>query len=820
MEGLSQYRVPLDQLRWSCQTERGSICATDNIEPCGEIIGQERAIDAIKLGLRLEQPGYNVFVVGYSGTGRTTTIQKMLQELGLEDGRPPDDLCYVNNFENPDCPRALRFPAGMGMKFRAEMDRMIKHLREAIPGLMESEQLRTKRKTIAEEFENKQKEMLRSFEKKVKEKEFAMTQVQIGTSVRPDISPVIGGTPTSVAELEAKTEAGEFPKERFDEIRKTYDELAEEMIQLFKQTRQNQKELQQRLEHLHRDAVGPLVYEEIAGLKSEFKAEGLDNYLTEVHDSIIKGLKNFQRGREGEEGDLHDAPPASTPGDPFLEYSVNVVVDNTKTQGKPIVTEVNPNYKNLFGSIERVVDHRGFWRTDFTKIKSGALHRANGGYLILNAMDTLTEAGVWPALKRTLRSGKLEIQAYDPVFMFSQSALKPESVPLNLQVIMIGMPDLYYMLNRMDPDFPKIFKVKADFDTVMEFNKTNLGKYNAFGRKMVEDFGLSPFDEGGMGALVEYGIRLAGRKNKLSTRFNVIADVMREASFWAKEDGSGTVSEQHVDKAVDEWIRRVSLPEDKIGELIDRGTILIDTTGAVVGQINGLSVYDMGEYRFGKPTRITARTSVGAKGIINVEKEAQLSGATHSKGVLIISGYLQGKFAQNRPLSMNAHLCFEQSYGGVDGDSASSTEIYAILSALSAVPIRQDIAVTGSVNQNGTIQAIGGVNEKVEGFFKVCRARGLTGSQGVMIPQSNVPDLMLRREVVSAVEDGKFHIFAVAGIEEGIEILTGMKAGQPNEDGTYPEGTLFHLVEEKLNKYAEAYLKYSSSAYRGMPDGQ
>jgi ATP-dependent Lon protease len=582
-------------------------------------------------------------------------------------------------------------------------------------------------------------------------------------------------------ELEARTEAGEFPKERFEEIKQIYDELSEKIVKIFKKTRDHNKELKTELDGLLERAVEPLISEALSGIKEEFEAEGVAEYLREVEDDVVNNLGKFdQRGGE-------QPPPmpgfAPSTGDQFLEYRVNVLVDNSSARGKPIITEINPNYRNLFGSIERVVDQRGFWRTDFTLIKSGALHRANGGYLIVDAMEVLTEPGVWQGLKRALHSGMLEIQAYDPFFKASHSALKPEPIELKTQVIMIGMPQIYYLLYSMDPDFPKIFKIKAEFDTVMELNDDNLRKYGSFARKVVDDFELLPFDQD-------------------------VTDVMCESSFWAQQAKSKKVTRKHVQKAVEEWIRRVSMPEDKINELIEEGTILIDTDGAVTGQINGLSVYMMGEYAFGKPTRITARTSVGTKGIINVEKEAQLSGATHSKGVLIINGYLQGKFAQKRPLSMNANLCFEQSYGGVDGDSASSTEIYAILSSLGEVPIRQDIAVTGSVNQNGTIQAIGGVNQKIEGFFQICKMKGLTGEQGVMIPKANVSDLMLRLEVVQAVKDGKFHIYSVDSIEQGIEILTGLPAGKQKKDGSYPEGTLFHLVEEKLDSYAEAYGKY------------
>jgi lon-related putative ATP-dependent protease len=802
MSDLKKYLVPVDQLRWTCK----AACGTDHSKATGEIIGQDRAIDAIKLGLNVEQPGYNVFVVGYAGTGRSTAIQKMLEELGLKKGEPPNDICYINNFEDPNCPRALFFPAGDGVKFRDEMKKSIESLQESITQLKESDDLRAKHKRVIEKFEEKQKEMLRAFEAEVKERQFAMTQVQAGPFVRPDFAPIIGGQPVSLAELEARTEEGEFPKERFEEIRKIYDELSDKIVKIFKQIRENHKKLKEEADRLLKDAVGPVISDVISVLKEEFKSDGVKEYLDEVQNNIIDNLDKFDQKNGGQELKTLDMRPTS--GDQFLEYGVNVIVDNSKTQGKPIITEINPNYGNLFGVIERTIDQRGFWSTNFMQINAGALHRANGGYIILDVMDVLSEPGVYQGLKRALHSGKLEIQAYDPFFRSSHSALKPEPIELKTQVIMIGMPQFYYLLYNLDPDFPKIFKVKAEFDTVMELNDANLEKYGCFARKIVDDFKLLPFDQDGMAAIIEYGVRLAENQKKLTTRFNSLTDVMCESSFWAQKAESKKVSREHVEKAVNEWIRRVSMPEDKINELIEEGTILIDTDGAVIGQINGLSVYRLGEYAFGKPTRITARTSVGMKGIINVEKEAQLSGATHSKGVLIINGYLQGKFAQKRPLSMNANLCFEQSYGGVDGDSASSTEIYAILSSLAEVPIRQDIAVTGSVNQNGTIQAIGGVNQKIEGFFQVCKIKGLSGKQGVIIPKANVQDLMLRQEVVQAVRGGNFHIYSVESIEEGIEILTGMPVGKQKKDGSYPDGALFHLVEKKLDSYAEAYSKY------------
>jgi lon-related putative ATP-dependent protease len=445
----------------------------------------------------------------------------------------------------------------------------------------------------------------------------------------------------------------------------------------------------------------------------------------------------------------------------------------------------------------------GMWKTDFTKIKSGSFLRANGGYLVLNALDVFIEPGVWIALKRTLRNRSMEMQSFDPFYLFTSSALKPEPIEARVKVVMIGDAYIYETLYYMDEDFKKIFKIKADFDSVMNRNEDSQLQYSTFIRKICQDEKLLPFDRTGVAAVIEYGVRLAGRQKKLSTEFHRITDVLREANYWAKKDGSGQVTEKHVDQAIAERIDRLRMIEDKIQEMIDEGIILIDSEGAKVGQVNGLSVYDLGEYSFGKPSRITAKTSMGKAGIINIEREADLSGRTHNKGVLILGGYLRGKYAQDKPLTLTASLAFEQSYSGVDGDSASSTEVYATVSSLANVPLRQDIAITGSVNQNGEIQPIGGVNQKIEGFFDVCRARGLTGKQGVIIPHQNVGDLMLRKDVVAAVQEGKFHVYPVVTIDRGIEILTGMPAGEKNPDGTYPSGTVNGLVDQKLRDLAK-----------------
>ncbi|MFB0506501.1 MAG: Lon protease family protein, partial [Thermodesulfobacteriota bacterium] len=478
------------------------------------------------------------------------------------------------------------------------------------------------------------------------------------------------------------------------------------------------------------------------------------------------------------------------------------LVDNSDTKGAPIIVETAPNYRNLFGTMERIVDRSGMWRTDFSRIKAGSFLRANGGYLIIDALDALIEPAVWQTLKRTLKNGVVEMQTYDPFYVFATSALKPEPIQIDVKVIMVGDAMMYHLLYNYDEDFKKIFKVKADFDTVMDKNEEAISQYASLIHKICKEENLNAFDRSGVAAVVEYGVRLAGRQKKLTTRFHLLADVLREASYWAVKEGSQYVKDAHVERAIQKRVRRVNLVEDKIQEMIDDGMIMIDSDGAEVGQVNGLSVYNLGDYAFGKPSRITAQVAMGKAGIINIERESELSGPTHNKGVLILAGYLRGKYAQDKPLTMSASICFEQSYGGVDGDSASSTEVYSLLSSLSGIPLRQDIAVTGSVNQKGEIQPIGGVNEKIEGFFDVCKAKGLTGRQGVMIPHQNVDDLMLRKDVVKAVEEGTFHIYPVKTIDQGIEVLTGTEAGERGEDGSFKEGTVNFLIDKRLKELA------------------
>ena len=789
-----------DQLRWQCDPERLGFESTRDLEVCQEIIGQQRATEAIRVGLEIEGFGYNIFVTGLVGTGRNTTIKRLLEEIETTD-RVPEDLCYVNNFKNTDMPRTIALPAGQGAGLKRDMENLIERLRKNIPLIFESDAYQKKRKKTVDRLQKRQGDLWKRFKKDVKTSGFSLVQFKMGPYSRPDILPLVEGKPKDLEELETLTETGKFRYEELEKMRRRRNELVEWLEKLLKETRKNEREIEQAITHLNREVVLPLVRETISDIADKYDHPRVRQYLDEVEQAVLENLKRFQeredKRTEGSNGS------DSLPSDSFVEFRVNVLVDNSETRGAPVVVENFPTYRNLFGTLERVVGTSGVWRTDFTKIKAGSLIRANGGYLIINALDALIEPRVWTTLKRTLKNGSIEIQTYDPLYLIGGTALKPEPIDLKSKIIMIGDNRLYHFLYSFDEDFKKIFKIKADFDSVMDRMDEAVKQYASFVCKICQEENLKPFYKTGVAAIVEYAVRLAGKQDKISTRFHLISDVMREANYWAAKAGSEMVFKEHVDLAIEKRLYRVNMVEEKIRELVKDGTIMIDSKGEVVGQVNGLAMHQLGDHQFAKPSRITTKTAMGRAGIINIEREADLSGKTHNKGVFILAGYLRGKYAQDKPLTMSASVCFEQSYGAVDGDSASSTEVYALLSSLARLPIRQDIAVTGSVNQKGEVQPIGGVNEKIEGFFDVCRISGLNGSQGVMIPDQNVKDLMLRKDVVEAVRTGQFHVYPVRTIDEGIEILTGMKAGVPLPKGGYTASSVNDLVDRRLRDLAE-----------------
>ena len=797
--------VSPDKLRWTCDPKMLDTVDDESLRICPDIIGQRRAVNALRLGFDIESHGYNIFVNGLVGTGRKTAINCLLEET-RRIKRIPDDKLVVFNFKNPDKPRLIRLPAGQGKTFKKDMDDFIEYLVTAVPAVFESENYQEQRKIIIDGIKNKQKKIIKEFEETIRRENFALIQMQIGTVTRPAILPIWDKKPVNFDQLNALADEGKLSRAKINKIEKRHSELSDKMEAILKDMRDMEKDGTQKLKSLDRDVVTPLVKLRVDEIKASNPSAILGAYLDEVQENVMENLARFLKPPDKQAQALMGISMSRE--EPFLEYQVNLLVDNSGAKRAPVVFETSPSYANLFGTVEITPNRYGHSKTDFTKIKAGSLLQADGGFLIVEALDLLIEPGVWPAFKRALRNRKVEIQAYAPIYMISISGMKPEAIDIDVKVAMVGDPFLYHLLYTKDEDFKKIFKLRADFDSVMKIDRDSLMDYNNFVERIVASEHLNDLNRKAVAAVMEYGARLAGKQDKMSTQFNKIADILREANYWSKREKKSKVTEKHIQRAIDEKMDRSRLIEEKIEEMIEEGSIMIDTRGSEVGQLNGLSVYDMGDYAFGKPSRITAVASVGESGIINIEREAELSGRIHNKGVLIISGYLRHKFAQNKPLTVSASLCFEQSYSGVEGDSASSTEIYALLSALSDLPLRQDIAVTGSVNQKGEIQPIGGVNYKIEGFFRVCRAKGLTGSQGVIIPRQNVRDLMLDKDVVEAVKKGTFSIYPVETVDQGIEILTGIPAGHRKDDGSYDPDTVCGLVDKKLETFARTWKAY------------
>ena len=803
--------VPVEQLRPSFDPAALPFDSSTDCPACDGIIGQDRALRALQTGLDIKNLGYNIFITGMVGTGRTTSIKQLLE--GLKKGDPPpDDLLYVNNFRNADEPWLIQLPAGQGRSFVEAMNDLISRLQHSIPDWLKSPYYTEHRDAIIESQQARQKEILKAFEEETAKEGFSVIQVQMGLFVKPDLIPVIDDQPVPFPKLEQAAREKKFDEKTLSTLKTKYADLSKKLEAIFEELREIDDKTRLDLKSFDKESITPVIAAAVDEIRTRFPQPKVAEYLDEVEAGLIGNIDLFKSDPKKEEEKRGELAV-----DPFLEYRVNLLIDNTGLDHAPVVIETNPSYVNLFGSIDSSISRFGSWLTDFTKIKAGSFLKANGGFLVLNALDALVESGVWPTLKRTLRNQTLEIQNFASLFLLSMKTLKPEPIKVNVKVVMIGDEEIYNILFFQDEEFKRIFKIKSEFDTEMPRSDDAVQDYVRFIRKISDEGGLLPFDRTGMAAVIEHGIRLSGRREKLSTLFHRLADVIREADYWARKDGRETVQGVHVEQAVRERFERINLIERKIQEMIAEGTILIETSGGVVGQVNGLAVYSMGQAAFGKPSRITARTSVGRAGVINIEREADLSGQTHNKGVLILGGYLRGKYAVDRPFALSASIAFEQSYGGIDGDSASSTEVYAILSALSGLPLRQDIAVTGSLNQKGEIQPIGGVNEKIEGFFDVCRAQGLTGTQGVMIPVQNVRNLMLRRDVVAAAAEGRFHIYPVRTIDEGIEILTGVPAGRKNETGTWEERTVNFLVDRELERLARASKGFFEERHKEKP---
>lgn len=785
--------LPAEKYRKVCDPGKIEVHSTDEMRKLDEIIGQDRALRALKFGLEIKEQGFNVFVAGMPGTGRKTAVGDYVNILAKTKPRA-EDWVYVNNFTNPAEPNAIKLPAGRGKKFAEDMDALISEVRRIVPRIFESDDYAARKEAALRSIEEQKAKLFAEINASAQQQGFIIQSSPMGLLT----IPVMNGRPLREEDFVA------LPHQTKDEIQRRREKLNADLRQAFRGMRELDGKVSEAIAKLNRDvaqmSVGPLIQD----LREKYSdLREIDAYMTAVQNDILDNLDQF--AAEGQQ------PQPQFPffrEMPFRKYEVNVIVDNSRLDGAPVVIEHTPSYQNLIGKIEKEVQF-GIVSTDFSMIRAGSLHKANGGYLIIPVEDLLRNPFAWEGFKTALKTGAVTIEEPgERMGLIATKGLKPEPIPLNFKAILIGTPLIYQMLLSLDPDFKELFKVKADFDVTMERTPENVKKYTAFMCTFCHKSGLKHLDRGAVAKIVEYGSRLTEDQEKLSTRFGSIADIIRESNFYATQEGSEYIMARHVNKTLEEIVYRSNLVQEKIQEYIRRGIFLIDTEGAKVGQVNGLSVISLGDFSFGRPSKVTASIGVGREGIIDIEREASMGGPIHTKGVMILGGYLSNKYAQDKPLSLAARLVFEQSYEGVEGDSASSTELYAILSALSGLPVNQALAVTGSVNQKGEVQAIGGVNEKIEGFFEICKAKGLTGSQGVLIPASNVQNLMLKEEVIEAAKAKKFSIYPISTVDEGIEVLTGVRAGSRLADGSFEEGTVNFLVDKRLREMAEKLKEY------------
>jgi lon-related putative ATP-dependent protease len=794
-----------EQLCRTCNPAEFNFQSTAELEPLTEIIGQPRATRAIGFGIEVPSYGFNVFAMGPAGAGKTATIRQFLEPKAALQPQPPD-WCYVNNFADPYRPKAVELPAGRGAVFRRDMANLVKHLQDEIPQAFETEAYQERRQQLVRDFQEQRAARFNQLEAFARERGFTIVQSPMGLM----LAPMLQGQPLTQEQFETLDPA---LKEQFRAQETTIQEALERTL---REVRDLEKEAQAKLEELDREVAAFAVDRHLADLKERYTdCPAVLTYLDEVREDIINNVDDF-RPREGQQ----EVPPGGPPRPSLSRYEVNLIVDNGQTKGAPIVVERNPTYSNLVGRVEHKVQF-GALVTDFTMIKPGALHRANGGYLVVEAAEVLKNPFAWDALKRALRDRMVCPEEMGTEMRVMRTVtLDPEPIPLRVKVILTGDARTYYMLYNLDEEFRELFKVVADFDVQMDRTPEALEQYARFIATRCREENLRHLTADAVARVVEYSSRLVEDQHKLSTRFSEIADIVREASYWAGQNGHDLVTGDDVLQAIKERMYRSSRLEERIRELIADGAIRVDTEGAVVGQVNGISILQLGDYEFGKPSRITATTYAGKDGVVNIDREVKLSGPIHDKGMLILTSYLGSKYAQQQTLTLSASLVFEQAYEEVEGDSASSAELYALLSSLSGLPLNQGIAVTGSVDQAGNIQPVGGVTRKVEGFFDVCRVKGLTGKQGVIIPHQNVRNLMLREDVVEAVRQGKFHIWPIKTIDEGIEILTGVSAGELQPDGTYPEGTVNARVMERLRELAQASKEERESGKRGAEQAE
>ncbi|MCU0860751.1 MAG: AAA family ATPase [Methanomassiliicoccales archaeon] len=788
--------LAFDECRNFCKEVVFKCKSTEELSPLTEIIGQDRAARALQFGLRIQDRGFNIYVSGLPGTGRKTAVVNFIKELA-KSMPAPSDWCYVNNFHDPSQPNAMPLPPGLGIELKREMDKFVSGLGQTLREAFESNEYAQKRTTTLKSIQQERSEFIDSMNKMAADAGFQIVQSPIGLM----LAPVVGGQPLNEEQI------SQLPLKVQKDIERKREELQGEVQKGLIQLRDIDRKAEETVAKLNREVAAFVLQPRLLGLRNKFKdSEEVLDFIKHVEENVLDNVAAILQAEMPQQpGPL--GIPMQADG-PKRNYVVNLIVDNSKLEGAPVEIETNASYFRLFGASEKEARFGALF-TDYTMIRAGVAHRANGGFLVLPVEGLFTDPLAWPALKQTLANEKLEIEepAARMGYMVTKS-LRPEPIPFKAKVVLLGDPYAYDILYSMDKDFRELFKVKAEFDTTMDRSEENVQKYAAFVCMLSGKEDLLHVDSSGLAAIIEYSSRMVEDKNKLATLFAEVANVIREANFYAREEGDKNITRKHINRALEEKVYRSNMVQTKIQEAIGKKLILLQTEGSKVGQVNGLSVMGMGDFAFGMPSRITASVGVGKEGVVNIEREIQMSGPSHSKGVLILGGYLNDIYAKERPLSLTAKLTFEQSYSGVDGDSASSTELYALLSALSGKPIDQGIAVTGSVNQKGEVQAIGGVNYKIEGFFEVCRMLGLTGRQGVMIPESNVQNLMLKEEVLDAIEAKKFHVWSVSTIDEGIELLTGAKAGSRRKDGSFEPGTVNDLVQRRLEDMAEKIKEY------------
>ena len=791
---MKQTKLEPAQLYTACDPAQFKFKSTAELPDQEEVIGQGRAVDAIRFGIGIEQEGFNLFALGPSRSGKQTVVTRFIERQAAEQPEPPD-WCYVDNFSDAHKPVALSLPTGMGERFQQGMAQLVQELRTAVPEALESEEYRARLQEIEETLNEKQEQAFEKLHEEANAHGIAMLRTPTGFAFAP----------TKKGEIIKPDEYKNLSDDERKDIEVAVDALQVQLERLIQEIPKWRRQTQEEVKQLNRDVIMSAVGQLIDEMRKQYATlPDVLTYLDEVQQDVIDHADQFRQGEEG----MQLLPGLMLPGaerqTSFLNrYSVNVVVDHGESTGAPVVYLDNPTYPNLVGRVEHQAQ-MGALVTDFTMIKAGALHQANGGYLLLDARKVLMQPYAWEGLKRVLQSHEIRIESLGQMLsLISTVSLEPEAIPLDVKVVLLGERYLYYLLCEYDPEFSELFKVAADFDDMVDRSDDNNQNYARFLGTLARQDKLRALDAGAVARIIDHSARMVEDAEKLSSRFGKIADCLREADYWAGQANRELITAEDVEQAIEAHDRRQSRIRERLREETQRGTLMISTEGEEVGQINGLSVMQLGDYAFGHPSRITARVRLGKGEVVDIEREIELGGPIHSKGVLILSGFLSGRYCPDQPLSLSASLVFEQTYGGVEGDSASSAELYALLSALSGIPLKQSFAVTGSVNQLGKIQAIGGVNEKIEGFFEVCRNHGLTGEQGVLIPGANVRHLMLRKDVVDAVDQGKFHIHAVDTIDEGIEILTGVPAGERDNKGDYPPESLNYSVEQKLAVMAE-----------------